>query len=155
MSKRIITLGTWDGNPIEWIVLKEENSNMLCVSKKVLFCHCFNDNANKGSAYNTSDIRAYLNKDFWNSAFNATEKKRIVNTLLADSNNAKDDVFLLSKSEVVSLMTPEEAICGIWWYTRTAKTNNTVYDHDANKNAFGEYLMDDDGIRPAMWIKEK
>ena len=23
MSKRIVTLGTWDGKPIQWIVLKE------------------------------------------------------------------------------------------------------------------------------------
>ena len=44
MSKCIIMLGTWDSKPIEWIVLKEENSALFCVSKDILFRHCFNDN---------------------------------------------------------------------------------------------------------------
>ena len=155
MSRRIITLGTWEGQPIEWLVLKEENSNMLCVSKKILFMYCFNDNESKGSAYETSDIRKYLNNEFFNTAFNEAEKKRIVNALLTDSNNAKDDVFLLSKSEIENLMTPEEATCGIWWYTRTASTNKTVYDHSSDSNTFAGYLTDEDGIRPAMYIREK
>ena len=154
MSKRIITLGTWDDMPIEWIVLLEENSAFFCVSKAVVFNHCFNDNENKGSAYNTSDIRAYLNNDFWNGAFNNTEKKRIINTILVDSNNAKDNVFLVSKSEVESLMTSEEAICGAWWYTRTPKTKKSVYDHRSDQHSFGEYLTDSDGIRPAIWVRK-
>ena len=37
MSKRVITLGTWNGNPIEWIVLKEDGFQTLVVSKWPLF----------------------------------------------------------------------------------------------------------------------
>ena len=154
MSKRIITMGKWEKQPIEWIVLIDNETSMLCVSKSVLFGHCFNDNENKGSNYSSSDIRAYLNNEFWNKAFSATEKKMIINAVLPDVNNAKDDVFLLSKSEVDSLMTSEEATCGNWWYSRTSKTNKTVYDHKSDCHEWGEYLTDKDGIRPAIWVRK-
>lgn len=44
MSKRIITLGKWEGNPIEWIVLKEESFGTLVISKDMLFSYRFNQN---------------------------------------------------------------------------------------------------------------
>lgn len=154
MDKRVITLGTWDGKPIEWLVLKRDEFLLLCISKTVIFNHCFNDDESKGSNYDTSDIRKYLNNEFWNKAFSKDEKKKIVNIKLSDSNNAKDDIFLLSKSEIESLMTQQERICGAWWYTRTANNNQTVYDHRNDQLSFGTYLTDDDGIRPAMYIKE-
>ena len=37
MSKRIVTLGTWDGKPIQWIVLKESKLGSVVISKDVLF----------------------------------------------------------------------------------------------------------------------
>ena len=152
MSKRIITLGTWFGKPIEWIVLKKENGALFCVSKAVLFSHWFNNNEN--SAYNASDIRAYLNKEFWNIAFKNNEKKRIINVILVDSNNAKNNVFLLSKSEVESIMTFEEATCGEYWYTRTPKTNKTVYCYRNFECFFSECLTTyPSGIRPAIWVR--
>lgn len=154
MSKRVITMGNWKGKPIEWLVLKIEESLLLCISKEVVFSHCFNDNENKGSNYDTSDIRKYLNNEFWNKAFSADEKKKIVNIKLPDSNNAKDNIFLLSKSEIEGLMTQQERICGSWWYTRTSLNNKKVYDHKSDNTSFEGYLTDDDGIRPAMYIKE-
>ena len=153
MSKRIITFGTWEGKPIEWIVLKEEDFALFCVSKKVIFSYKYNDNENKGTVYEKSDIRKYLNGEFFKKAFTESEKKKIINMKNSDS-NTKDNVFLLSKSEVENLMTNNERVCGSWWYTRTPINNAKVYDHRDDRASFGEYLTDSDGIRPAMWIKE-
>ena len=32
MSKRIVTLGTWDGKPIQWIVLKESKLGSVVIN---------------------------------------------------------------------------------------------------------------------------
>lgn len=154
MSKRIITLGTWEGKPIEWLVLKEEGFATFCVSKIVLFTHCYNDDENKGNDYAKSDIRKYLNSNFFKTAFSDVEKKKIINVKNTDS-NTKDNIFLLSKSEIENLMSNGERICGHWWYTRTPSNNERVYEHKSDAASFATYLTDIDGIRPAMWIKEK
>ena len=46
MSRRSITLGTWDGKPIEWLVLKEEGLATLVISRYPLLSHKFNENTN-------------------------------------------------------------------------------------------------------------
>lgn len=155
MSKRVITLGTWDGKPIQWLVLKEEGLATFCISKEIIFSHCYNDNENKGSNYAKSDIRKYLNCNFFKTAFSEVEKKKIVSVKNTDS-NTKDNVFLLSKSEIESLMANGERICGAYWYTRTQYNSVTVYEHQAYNADFWQYLnlTDTDGIRLGVWIKE-
>lgn len=60
MSKRVITLGTWNGNPIEWIVLKEDGFQTLVVSKWPLFSSRFNRNDSDGNRWDSSALRNYL-----------------------------------------------------------------------------------------------
>jgi len=154
MSKRIITLGTWDGNPIEWIVLKEQGFGTLVVSRNILFSIRFDNNNNK---WKTSNICNYLNSDFYNSAFTYDEKIRIVNVVLTDV-NSKNDIFLLSTEEAALIGDNSErsAISPSRWWLRTIRESNTLWgvDHDGciDRN-FG--YNDTQGVHPAMWIREK
>lgn len=113
MSKRVIKLGTWDGNPIEWIVLKEDDFSALVVSKNVLFPRRFDPSSND---WNNSEIRAYLNGDFFRQAFTDEDRKSIVNTFVE---GRKTDVFLLSKSEAESYMSGNELTASSWWWLRS------------------------------------
>jgi len=173
MSKRIITLGKWNDNPIEWIVLKEENNNALVISRLALFSMgCCNNGTAVDWEY--SVLREYLNGEFYNKAFSGTEKLKIVNAKLEDVNNAKDNVFLLSKQEAETLMTKDERKCGngsscnnhncnncykyshihgTCWYLRTRYDNNRYYIVWAAGD-IGDYY-DVRSIRPSVWIKEK
>ena len=84
MSKRVITLGTWDGKPIEWLVLKEEGFATLVFAKNVIQAGVtFNDN-NSNNNWATSDIRRYLNRTFYDVSFSAEEKKKIINCCLEE-----------------------------------------------------------------------
>ena len=172
MSKRIITLGKWNDNPIEWIVLKEENNNALVISRLALFSLDCRNNGSTVMDWEYSVLREYLNGEFYNKAFSSTEKLKIVNAKLEDVNNAKDNVFLLSKQEAETLMTQEERKCGngdcpgdcdtcyqssnSWGtccYLRTRYDNNNYcsicpdgdIDYDSGMRS----------IRPSVWIKEK
>ena len=75
MSRRIITLGTWDGKPIEWIVLKEEDFGTLVLSKNILFQSKFDDSSN---IWKDSYIRRYLNNDFFNHFTNLEKKEFLI-----------------------------------------------------------------------------
>ena len=99
MSKRIVTLGTWDGKPIQWIVLKESKLGSVVISKDGLFQRQFDYN---NRDWPDSDIRAYLNGEFFQQAFRAEERKRIINTII---DGKKTDIFriLICRLEHLSI----------------------------------------------------
>lgn len=162
MSRRSITLGTWDGKPIEWLVLKEEGLATLVISKDTIGGYYF-DGSSSNSSWAHSWLRTFLNSDFYEKAFTAEEKKKIVNAKLTDVGNAKDNVFLLSENEVRTLLTLEnddyrrrrysEDRCGYCCWTRTPDGNCVrigYFDCWCSSNPSNHYK-----IRPAMWIKEQ
>lgn len=154
MSKRVITLGTWDGKPIEWLVLKEEGFATLVVSRYALFNHRFD---NSSGIWESSDIRKLLLNDFFNNAFTVNEKRKIINSKLADTNNTKDYVFLLNKYEAENLMDANDR-SGMWWFLRTQKSSSEVWGvmGDGHIGLNDSSVRGDcGGIRPAMWIKEQ
>lgn len=120
MSKRIVTLGTWDGTPIKWIVLKESKLGSVVISKDGLFQREFDS---KNRDWPDSDIRAYLNREFFQQAFRAEERKRIINTII---DGKKTDIFLLSKEEAKNWMTSNERSCPVSWFLRSRFNSNCI-----------------------------
>lgn len=112
MSKRVITFGQWDGKPIQWLVLKEDEFKIFVVSKYPLFAHRFNEKTGDGNQWKTSSLRNYLNSTFWETAFSAEEKKKVVNCMLEYPDHTKDNVFVLSKEEAENLLTQKERTFG-------------------------------------------
>lgn len=112
-TQRIVTLGTWDGTPIQWIVLKESKLGSVVISKDCLFQRQF-DSQNRD--WPDSDIRAYLNREFFQQAFRAEEQKRIINTII---DGKKTDIFLLSIEEAENWMTKNERCCSGIWFLRS------------------------------------
>lgn len=146
MSKRVITLGSWNGNPIEWIVLKEDDFSALVVSKNVLFTRRFDPSSND---WNNSEIRAYLNGDFFRQAFTDEDRKSVVN---ASVDGRKTDIFLLSKSEAKSYMSGDELNTGSWWWFRSPSYNGDV----SISGFFGfSSVYNTYGVRPSMYVKEQ
>lgn len=120
MSKRIVTLGIWDGKPIQWIVLKESKLGSVVISKDGLFEMPF-DSQNRD--WSDSDIRAYLNREFFQQAFRAEEQKRIINTII---DGKKTDIFLLSKEEAENWMTSNERNCSRNWSLRSRYNSDCI-----------------------------
>lgn len=143
MSKRIVTLGTWDGKPIQWIVLKENKLGSVVISKDGLFVREFDS---KNRDWPDSDIRAYLNGEFFQQAFRAEEQKRIINTII---DGQKTDIFLLSKEEVENWMTENERCCAGEWFLRSRHDGRCIYM--AYDTIFDWYSSDYEFyIRPAF-----
>ena len=91
--------------PIEWQVLSKENNRMLVISRYGLDCKIFDSDSNKWA---NSEIRKWLNGDFYNKAFTEQEKKSINLYNLSDVGTT-DNVFLLSKEEAEKYFSNNES----------------------------------------------
>lgn len=93
---------------IEWLVLKNDGSKALLISKYALDCQRYNTSG-RDVTWETCTLRRWLNGSFIDSAFSAEEQKQILHTTVtADrnpssntdpGNNTTDKVFLLSRAE--------------------------------------------------------
>ena len=131
--------------PIEWIVMKNEGNQVLLLSKYVLDAKPYNEEFEKVT-WETSDIRKWLNNEFYTTVFNKTEKAKIQTSLIKNEDNSEyrtsggndteDKVFLLSEKEAETLFSnDDERIAkatgyaeksgvydeekGAWWWLRS------------------------------------
>ena len=91
--------------PIEWVVLEENENGKLVISRYILDCVPFN-NKYEDVTWETSSLREWLNKDFLNEAFYEAEQTLIPKVHLKNSgvempggNDTDDQVFCLSLEE--------------------------------------------------------
>ena len=103
--------------PIEWIVMKNEGNQVLLLSKYVLDTKPYNKELEKVT-WETSDIRQWLNNEFYTTAFNKAEKVKIQTSLIKNEDNSEhgtsggndteDKVFLLSEKEAETLFSNDD-----------------------------------------------
>ena len=94
---------------IEWIVLENDGKRVFVVSKYALDNHFYHD-AEVAVNWETCELRQWLNNDFYNTAFNDTEKAEVPTVSITNKantyynkpagNNTNDKVFCLSLEEV-------------------------------------------------------
>ena len=96
--------------PIEWVVLAEEDGRMLLISRYILDGVPYHTEY-KDVTWETCSLRAWLNDDFYNSAFDAEEQSHILSTVISNpdneyisvpgGNDTEDKLFLLSVDELL------------------------------------------------------
>ncbi len=109
-----ITFGTYEQNnvgaeKIEWKILDIRDGKALIISKYGLDCKPYNEK-DKGVTWESCTLRSWLNGVFYNTAFTAEDRLRIIETVIINTdnpnygteggNNTSDKVFLLSIEEV-------------------------------------------------------
>lgn len=110
-----------DKTPIEWQVLDKQRDKILLISKKGLAGRPYNDEL-RDVTWENCTLRKWLNGEFLNDAFNATEQKAICRTIVKAGNNplydtdpgadTEDRVFLLSILEAEKFFgSNNERIC--------------------------------------------
>lgn len=96
------TTGT-DKTPITWRILEQSGDAFLLLSEHILDCKRYHGTYGNVT-WQDSDLRQWLNHDFYQSAFTDTEKNAIQTTLCTDhgtnSPNTEDRVFLLNITTV-------------------------------------------------------
>lgn len=147
-----ITSGTtywFKCEPIVWNVLSNANGEYYIVSSVLLDAHCYYNSDSIRTIdgqtvypnnYEYSDIRAWLNEDFYNSAF-ALDNSHIQTTVVDNSasttgnssneyacSNTEDKVFLLSYEDY------KNSSYGLNWGARCCKTTDWARARGAYSN---------------------
>lgn len=131
--------GKFEGKAITWRILKKSNDTMYVISNNIL-CDRVWDSGNS-SNWNDSDIRKWLNEDFFNSAFSAGEKEFIGDV-------SGDRITLLTKEEGNELLDNKSRTLGSRWWLRSHNTNGVW------SSAIGICLMSNsNGVRPTFNLK--
>ena len=117
----VITFGTLDGEPVEWMVVDQNENGLLLLSKYLLDSKAYNEKYN-GVTWETSTLRKWLNEEFFTELFNEEERNQVITTKLQVAGNpdygtpggnpTEDKLFLLSLDEVARyLPTPKDRAC--------------------------------------------
>jgi len=95
---------------IDWRVLDVQGGRALIISQYILELRAFHD-TQESVTWEHSDIRQYLNNEFFNSRFSDNERSRIAQTTIINhdnlwfgtdgGNNTNDRIFLLSLDELI------------------------------------------------------
>lgn len=161
--------------PIEWIVMKNEGNQVLLLSKYVLDAKPYNEELEEVT-WETSDIRKWLNNEFYTTAFNKAEKVKIQTSLIKNEDNSEsgrsggndteDKVFLLSEKEAETLFSnDEERIAKAteyaeksgaeWWLRSPGYYSECAADVDCDGWVYGDgdrIYNRIGGVRPALHL---
>ena len=167
--------------PIEWIVMKKEGNQVLLLSKYVLDAKPYNKEL-KAVTWETSDIRQWLNNEFYTTAFNKAEKAKIQTSLIKNEDNSEygtnggndteDKVFLLSEKEADTLFSNDDeriakateyaqkSGCNVevaWWWLRSpgrssSRAADVVIYGWVHRYGYDVYDYSCAGVRPALHL---
>ena len=155
--------GTAGTDPIEWQVLAVENGHALVISRYGLESKAYH-NTLTPVTWETSDLRAWLNGEFYDNAFEPEEKSQIFEVILSNpdndqkgtdgGSNTQDRIFLLSVDEARQYFNDDRLrICqasetakrngayvagatgNSWWWLRTPGNDPTLV---AGVSVYGE-----------------
>lgn len=158
--------------PIEWKIISEEDGKVFLMSKYILDYQPYNTEQTDVT-WETCSIRQWLNNDFLNAAFDASEQELILTVTnsnpdtvtalrtIEGGNDTVDRVFLLSYEEADTLFTDdsqrEVGDCGWWWLRSAGRSSH----HAAVVLTMGEvyhhghlvsFNAHDHGVRPVLWL---
>ena len=141
--------GSYNGKPIKWKVLRKNNDSIYIISAGELCRIQFHNNRDSGSNnWTNSDIRKWLNGEFYSNAFTENEKEKIGTV-------GSDKVTLLSKEEAESLMTEQERASNSLWWLRSAYPTYSydVWSVCCDGTLDGFFADHEFGVRPTLNLK--
>jgi Family of unknown function (DUF6273) len=96
--------------PIVWRILDRSNDDLLLVSDRILDCKRYHGDF-VDTTWRDSDLRAWLNDEFFDKAFDRAERKMIQPTACSGNGEGTPDtvdrVFLLSVNEIRMFTDPK------------------------------------------------
>ena len=167
--------------PVEWLVLTEEDTRILVISKYALSCQPYNT-TNAEVTWETCTLRKWLNETFLNDAFSKEEQDLIstvaIGAEMEHGNDTLDRIFLLSTPEVNNYFStdtdrqckPTEITIELgraadndtgncrWWLRSSGyKSTHAAYVSPIGFVYPPGWIVNSSAgaVRPALWINKK
>ena len=143
---------TFEGR--SWRILERQATKILVISEYIIAQRRFDVISN---VWENSELKKYINNDFYNSLSNEIKAKIIPNT-------NGDNIFFLSKEEADNYFFSDEDRIALdlqgeahWWWLSTpgyGESNVTTVHHEGDIYLRGSDISYADcGVRPVMWLK--
>ena len=155
------TMGSWGGEPIEWRVLEIADGTALAISERGLDCRPFNSSRAKGNDWETSDLKAWLEREFLPGAFSDDEQCRIREVPCLSVDEVKQ--YFSGDDDRICYPTAYAKAQGLWtfssgrclWWLRSPGSYGSEYaalvDFDGYVCTSGYYVaLDLLAVRPAL-----
>ena len=153
--------------PIEWLVLEEDDEKALLLSKYALDAKAYNEIASSdGITWEDCTLREWINTFFLDKAFSEEEKARII--------KSTDSIFLLSAEELDKYLSSTDCKCTEFCYDQGISIDSRLdncswwvrFSCDSECESHAIYISsqfglvdyggvaEKYGVRPALWIKK-
>ncbi len=180
-----IKMGYYADSNLEWIVLDENDSEVLLLSKYAIEQKPYNDEF-ADVTWEECSLRHWLNDEFYSTAFNDSEKNCIKMTTVINGDNpfngteggndTEDRVFLLSIEEANRYFDSDESRMAkatehaktngvvvsvgtsAWWLRSPGCGKNVaaaVYSGGNMEKRGSDVAIKTLGVRPAMWVSKE
>ena len=149
---------------LEWIVLGENENDILLLSKDIITCRPFDEDPKESlPSWKGSSIKAWLNEDFLQSAFNREEQRMIRGIRTSDcaggsaQNTAYHYIFLLSDKEVKQYLDHDMGDFDVdygdaaGWILRSGSKSGIKYCTAEGLSKKFADQQEPYAIRPAVW----
>lgn len=169
----IITFGN-DTYSNEWIILDRDGDKLFILNKYAVKISKFH-NKWEEITWETSELRSWLNNDYFNEAFSESERALIQQTYLVNDDNPQygteggndttDYIFILSANEVINYLgadqfhpcTTPDGTMTPWWLRVPGRDNKAFTGINIDGGVISYYgtsvfAAEECGVRPAMWI---
>ena len=168
--------GSYNGEPIEWIVLEEDDQSVLLISKYALAIRAYN-NVKENTDWEHCTLRQWLNGEFYDLAFSAEEKDLIITSEVKNPNNAQkgskggndteDKVFVLSLDEAEQYFSSDEerkaeyvrtnmhpSSKALWWLRSPGYNNkDAAFVYETGMIEYSGIVVNEEdniGVRPVI-----
>ena len=162
-----VLFGTYNDKPLSWTVVRTEGFSSMLLADDVIEDMYFH-HMRIGASWNESDLRKWLNRDFFDKAFSFQEKLKIQIVRLFnnfdprwDNQNGpdtKDKVYVLSQNELDEILPNiNDRNIGKWWWLRghgqSDLSQKAVYPDGTVYETGVDVSNDTVGVRPVLWVK--
>ena len=166
-----IEFGNYNGAPIQWRVISKRNDKIELMTENIVCERPFSDTT-ENVTWETCSLRAWLNNEFYNSAFSAMEQRAIVTTTVVASDISdvnpdvfactlgewtQDKVFLLNFFDASNngyLRNHWSTFDSSWWTCSQciSDPSNASFVDRTTSYYSGLPLTDSCGVRPVIWL---
>ena len=165
LDSRIGNLLNFGG--IDWRILDVQNGEALIISEDILFVLPYHSQRSE-ITWEYSDLRAFLNGEFYEVTFSAEERERIIETTNDSSrlytsgkHITTDKIFLLSLHELDYYLIDRKGVPLSnfnWWWLRSPGASSGVaiicgFDDRGMFFTSSVFVDEARGVRPVLWLK--
>lgn len=163
-KNQIVYFGeTSNGDPMAWKVLDKQGNRILLFATRSVTEMSHAPVGSPKVTWSGSQIRKYLNNEFYRSSFTNAEAKLILTTDVSTNvyEDTQDKVFLLSSSEVLKYIPNEkDRAFSVGFWLRDKGGDMELFLAVWKKGVWGQGTINSpgvfstikNGIMPAMWI---